>query len=66
MNKQEKFPLRFFAVTFLWSWLFWLPLVLAGFKIIPINQDLLKSITIPISILAAFGPAVGAFVSLRT
>jgi len=66
MKEKEKFPLRFFIVTFLWSWLIWLPLVLAGFKIIPITKELLTSITIPVSILAAFGPAVGAFVSLRT
>lgn len=63
---KEKFPLRFFIITFAWSWLFWLPLVLAGFNIIPINKELLTSITILVSILAAFGPAVGAFVSLRT
>jgi membrane protease YdiL (CAAX protease family) len=66
MKEKEKFPLRFFIVTFLWSWLIWLPIVLAAFKIIPINKELLTSITIPVTIIAAFGPAVGAFVSLRT
>lgn len=66
MNTKETIPLRFFVVTFLWSWLLWLPLVLAGFKIIPMTHDFLFAITIPISILAAFGPAAGAFVSLRT
>lgn len=66
MKEKGKFPFRFFIVTFLWSWLIWLPLVLAGFKIIPIGQELLTAITIPVSILASFGPAVGAFVSLRT
>jgi len=63
---KEKFPLRFFIVTFIWSWSIWLPLILAGFKIIPITKELLTAITIPVSILAAFGPAVGAFFSLRT
>ena len=66
MKEKGKFPFRFFIVTFIWSWLIWLPLVLAGFKIIPIGKELLAAITIPVSILAAFGPAVGAFVSLRT
>lgn len=63
---SEKLPLRFFVVTFAWSWLLWLPLVFGGLKIIPITKDLLTAITIPLIILGAFGPAVGAFVSLRT
>ncbi len=66
MKEKEKFPFRFFVVTFLWSWLIWLPLVFAGFGIIPLGKESLKAITTPVSILAAFGPAVGAFVSLRT
>jgi len=66
LKEYEKFPFRFFIVTFLWSWLIWLPLVLAGFGIISLGKELLTAITIPVSILAAFGPAVGAFVSLRT
>ncbi len=63
---KEKIPIRFFVVAFTWSWLLWLPLVLAGHNIIPISKELLTSITFPVSILAAFGPAVGALVSLRT
>ncbi len=66
MKENEKFPLRFFVVTFLWSWLIWLPLVLAGFGVIPISRESLKSITTPVTVLAAFGPAVGAFYSLRS
>jgi hypothetical protein len=66
MKEKEKFPSRFFIVTFLWSWLIWLPLVLAGFNIIPITKELSTSLYVPLSILAAFGPAVGAFFSLRT
>ncbi|RKX77168.1 MAG: CPBP family intramembrane metalloprotease [Spirochaetes bacterium] len=66
MKDNEKFPLRFFTVTFLWSWLIWLPLVLAGFGVISLSRESLKSITIPVMVLAAFGPAVGAFYSLRT
>jgi len=63
---KEKFPFRFFIITFAWSWLIWLFLILAGLGRIPINKELLISITIPVSIVGAFGPAVGAFVSLRT
>ena len=41
MEEAERFPYRFFVVTFAWSWLIWLPLVLAGAGIIPIGKDLL-------------------------
>ncbi len=63
---KEKFPFRYFVITFAWSWLIWLPLILIGLGKIPINKELITSITIPVSIIGAFGPAVGAFVSLRT
>ena len=41
-------------------------MVLAGNGIIPIHKEVLQAISTPVSMLAAFGPAVGAFVSLRT
>ena len=63
---KEKIPFRFFVITFAWSWIIWLPLILAGFGIIPVSEKLLTIITTPVSIVGAFGPAVGAFVSLRT
>lgn len=63
---KKRFPLRFFVITFTWSWLIWLPLILSGFEIIPISKELLTSLTLPLSMLAAFGPAVGAFFSLYT
>lgn len=66
MNVKKVFPFRFFVVTFLWSWLIWLPLVLAGNDIIPIHKDVLQAISTPVSVLAAFGPAAGALVSLHT
>ncbi len=53
-------------VTFAWSWLIWLPLVLAGAGILPLGRDLLSAATTPWMALGAFGPAVGAFYSLRT
>jgi len=63
---KKKIPIRFFIVTFTWSWLIWLPLILANYRLIPVSKELLTVITMPVSILAAFGPAVGAFVSLHT
>lgn len=63
--KNNEIPYQFFAVTFVWAWLIWLPLVLAGAGILPIGDDLLSALTIPVTILAAFGPAVGAFYCLR-
>lgn len=66
MENKRGFPYRFFVVTFIWSWLIWLPLVLAGAGILPLERDVLIMISTPVSILAAFGPAMGAFYSLRT
>jgi membrane protease YdiL (CAAX protease family) len=66
MKTQTKFPYQFFVVTFLWSWLLWLPLVLAGAGIIPISKDLQSALVLPLVGLGAFGPAVGAFYCLRT
>ncbi len=66
MENKTGFPYRFFVVTFIWSWLIWLPLVLAGAGILPLGKDVLSMISMPVSVLAAFGPAVGAFYSLRT
>jgi uncharacterized protein len=66
MNVTQKFPVRFFVVTFLWSWCIWMPLVLAGKGCINIRPEILGTITVPVSMLAAFGPAAGAFFSLRT
>jgi membrane protease YdiL (CAAX protease family) len=66
MEKKERFPYRFFVVTFAWSWLIWLPLVLVGAGIIPLGKDLLQGAVVPAIILGAFGPAIGALYSLRT
>ena len=42
MEKKSGFPYRFFVVTFIWSWLIWLPLVLAGAGILPLKNDVLS------------------------
>jgi membrane protease YdiL (CAAX protease family) len=35
VKKQKTFPYQFFVVTFLCSWLIWLPLVLTNFGFLP-------------------------------
>lgn len=65
MEKQTKFPFQFFVVTFTWSWLIWLPLVLIGTGILPMGKDLL-ALSTRVGILATFGPAAGAIYCLRT
>lgn len=66
MESAGRFPYRFFVVTFAWSWLIWLPLVLAGAGIIPLGEDLLGAVTVPWIALGIFGPAAGALYSLQT
>lgn len=66
MEEDRRFPYRFFVVTFAWSWLIWLPLVLAGAGIIPIGKNLPSALTVPWISLGIFGPAAGAFYCLRT
>ncbi len=66
MEKQARFPYQFFVVAFVWSWLIWLPLVLASAGILPLGKDLLSALTPPVTIVAMFGPAAGTFYCLRT
>jgi membrane protease YdiL (CAAX protease family) len=63
---ENKIPVRFFLITFLWSWLCWIPpIILNEIGIVSINN--FKSSPIGVLIIfGAFGPAVGAFVSLYT
>jgi uncharacterized protein len=65
MNDNDRFPFRFFIVAFFWSWLFWIPIVLASQGIIAVSSKLLSSITLPVSIVAAFGPLTGALFALH-
>ena len=65
-SAKQSIPYQFFVVTFAWSWLLWLPLVLVGSGILPMANDLRSALTIPVTILAMFGPAAGAFYCLGT
>jgi uncharacterized protein len=54
------------VVTFVWSWLVWLPLVLASAGILPLGKNLLSALIPPVTIVAMFGPAAGTFYCLKT
>jgi uncharacterized protein len=66
MEKPARFPYQFFSVTFAWTWLLWLPLVLARFGSLPLGPDLVNKLIAPVTILAGAGPAAGALFCLRT
>ncbi|MCC6189158.1 MAG: CPBP family intramembrane metalloprotease [Anaerolineales bacterium] len=66
MDKPARFPYQFFVVTFAWSWLVWLPLVLAGAGLLPLSQDLVSALSLPVASVGAFGPAAGAWYCLKT
>ncbi|RPA69374.1 CPBP family intramembrane metalloprotease [Cyclobacteriaceae bacterium YHN15] len=63
---NKPIPLRFFLLTFLWSWLLWLPFVLAGLGIWEWNDSLRSSLRMPVILLGAFGPGIGALYAIRT
>jgi uncharacterized protein len=59
-------PLRFFVVTFAWSWIIWAPLALAGLGVIELDDGLRTLLPLPAAMLGAFGPAIGACVAIWT
>lgn len=63
---SKSIPVRFFVVTFLWSWLLWMPFVLGGVGIWEWNESLRRSLSMPAILLGAFGPGIGALYSIRT
>jgi uncharacterized protein len=65
MYQNTRSLLRFFLVTFLWSWICWTPLVLSSLKIIPVQEKLLSVLTLPVIVLGIFGPLIGALAVLR-
>ena len=63
---KDKTPLRFFAITFLWSWLFWGLGIFLG-RENPLNiENAAPGIGFISLLLGSFGPAVGAIISLYT
>ena len=63
---ENKIPVRFFLVAFLWSWLILVPIAaLTRLGILEIDVNNLL-IILPISFIGALGPAAGAFFSLYT
>jgi uncharacterized protein len=66
MTVALRVPLRFFVVTFAWSWIIWTPLVLAGLGVIDLGEDLRTLLPLPAAMLGAFGPAVGACFAVWT
>jgi membrane protease YdiL (CAAX protease family) len=65
MNKNVRFPFRFFLITFLWSWIIWTPLILGSLKIIPFSEKLFSILTIPVIMIGVYGPLVGALFALH-
>ena len=63
---QRKFPYRFFIVTFAWSWILCLPLILAPHNFFLVRKELLANAAIPLLVLAVYGPAIGAIFSITT
>ena len=64
-NKESKRNLyMFFIITFLFSWLIWLPYVLAGFEIIILSETVTSMMTLAV-MLGAFGPLIAAVILIR-
>ena len=57
LGYEASFPWRFLVVTFGWSWLIWVPLIWVEAN---------TTTAVLLSAVAAFGPAIGAIVSLWT
>ncbi len=65
MNKNIRFPFRFFIATFIWSWIIWTPLILASLKIIPVSENVFSVLTIPVIMIGVYGPLAGALFALH-
>lgn len=53
----------FFVITFVWSWLWWLPYVLPRWGVLD-GSDLMLSLKMPFSVIGASGPLVSALILL--
>lgn len=63
---NDKFPFRFFIITFSWSWLIWFFVILMGNGTIPVEQDLFPALAMVLSIIAVLGPPLGGLISTYT
>ncbi len=55
----------FFTLTFIYSWLLWLPFVLSGFGIITLSDTITSLMTLAV-MLGAFGPLLAAVILIGT
>lgn len=60
LNKERNVWL-FFIITFLFSWLLWLPFVLSGFGVLKLSETISSLTTLAVMI-GAFGPLVSAVI----
>jgi membrane protease YdiL (CAAX protease family) len=65
MKDVDRNLFKYFGFTFLWSWIIWSLLILAGFGIISISSNILKIVTLPVMIIGMFGPLFGALLTIR-
>lgn len=64
---ENKVPVRFFVITFLWSWLFWgLAILLNNSNSQNIMELATSGIAFPLMVIGACGPVIGAFISVHT
>jgi membrane protease YdiL (CAAX protease family) len=64
MNKN--IPIRFFVITFVWTWTFFAPLFLVGMGFLSKYKEPILRLKELLKVIACFGPAVGAIVSIYT
>ena len=64
---ENKIPIRFFVITFLWSCLFWtIPVILNATGIIILNNAFESPIGLLAMAIGGYGPMIGSCISLRT
>jgi hypothetical protein len=65
MKENDEYNIRkvwfFFLLTFVYSWLLWLPFVLSGFGVIHLSESVAALMT-PAVMLGAFGPLISALI----
>lgn len=65
LTAKKSIPIRFFIITFIWTWIFWGLIALNDLNIIHLSNSILN-IKLLIMTLGAFGPAIGATFSILT